>query len=77
MGTLILGIYAHFLNNMYILIHPLLTLHFLVGHYTKPIMVEVIKVVMHKFRIADKWGVYVVDNADNNDIYIAALVRSL
>ena len=40
-------------------------------------MVEVIEVVMYEFRIVDKWGVYMVDNIDNCDIYIASLVRKL
>ena len=76
-NKLILGIYTHFLNNVYKLIHPLLTLHFLAGHYTSLVIAEVIVVVMYEFKIIAKWGVCVADNVDNNDTYVAILVERL
>ena len=77
MGTPILGICAHFLNNAYELVHPLLALRFLAGHHTGLVMAEVIEAVMYEFGIVDKWGVCVADNADNNDTCVAALVNKL
>lgn len=67
----------HFLNNIYKLIHPLLGLQFLVGYYISKAIVKIIKVVIYKFRIVNKWGVYIVDNVNNYDTYVASLVKKL
>jgi hypothetical protein len=76
-GSPILGICAHFFNNMNELVHPLLALHYLVGNFTGLVMAEVTEAVMYEFGIVDRRGVCVADNADNNDTCVAALVRSL
>ena len=53
-GKPILGICAHFLNDVYELVHPLLALRFLAGHHTGLAMAEVIEAVMYEFGIVSK-----------------------
>ena len=40
-------------------------------------MVEVIKAVMKEFKVTDKWGVYIINNVDNYNIYVSTLVHRL
>lgn len=74
-GLPILGLCAHYLDQSLELRHPLLALKYMKGSHTGEAIANVIAAVVVEYEIADKLGVYVSDNATNNDVACRVLIR--
>ena len=71
----VLDICVYFLDPSLQLVHSLLALKYMRGSYIKEAIANIITAVIIDYRIAERLGVYVADNATNNDVACRVLIR--
>ena len=67
-GLPILNIYTHYLDQSLQLYHPLLALKYIKGTYTSEAITSVITAIVIKYKITEKIGVYIANNAISNNV---------
>lgn len=74
-GYALLAVVAHFLNTEYKVVAILLSLRQLNGAHSGENIAEILQEVLDDYSIVENLGVFVCDNASNNDTAIAAILN--
>src|SRR5438876_11655432 len=72
-----MAVVAHYVDKKFRNTNRLIALRNLNGSHSGANMTELLIKIIKEFDIQDLLGYFVTDNADNNDIYINAVLRTL
>ena len=76
-SVILMAVVAHYVNKKFRNTSRLIALRNFNGSHSGANMAELLIKIIKKFDIQNLLGYFVTDNADNNDIYINAVFRTL